>query len=805
MKKWIVVLMFVGLACTQSYAQHKISVKVTDAGGQPLPYTTVLLKHVKDSVLVKGELSAADGGCAFDQIGQGQYFLQVSLMGYTPYNSANFTLDGGQSPLKLPAIALKQSSKSLQGVTVTAQRPFIERKEGATVLNVESSVAATGGNALDVLKRAPGVQIDQDDNVLLKGSAGVTIMIDGKLTYLSGEQLSNLLKSLPAETISQIEIITSPSAKYDAAGNSGIINIKTKKGTLTGVNGTLNAGIGEGHYPIYNLGGNVNWRTKQFNAFATYNYANRQFFNRRQLLHWVHDNDTIQTLDSRVYAARQFISNNFKAGVDYFLTPKQTLGVMVQGFRNQFMGRENNFTYISTMDVPDSTLHTGTHVHNHYDGTTYDLNYKAELDSLGKEFTLDGTLVKDHFVRDIHLNDTMSYPAKPGVSDPHGVRNNTLTNITIKSLKADLVLPFNKDTKLEAGVKGSWVTTDNILAYDSLVGGKYENAITQSNEFIYTENVYAAYGLFKKNFKHDNFQLGLRLENTQSDGYSVTLQSRVKRNYTDLFPTVSAEHIFPDSNKVGISYSRRISRPDYDDLNPFIWFIDKYTYGRGNPYLKPQYSNIIELSYTFKQKYIAAFNYRVINGVMMEYLDQDTVTKIVTSYERNYQQNIAYSLALTIPVDPFKWWNITNNINVNYNYYKLKDSTLNLGNASIVAVEYNTTHTFTLPNNWKAEITAYYNSPHVWGVFHARSQSNISIGVQKAVMDKKLTLKLNVNDVFNQEQFIGRVKYNGLDMYIHNRWQNQSVNFSVAWNFGNSNIKGAADKEATDEQRRAGN
>lgn len=804
MNKIVFLLLLTGMLAGHSYAQHKITVKITEPNGQPLPFVTVLLKHVKDSVLIKGELSSAEGLCTFENINEGQYFIQATLMGYTSYNSANFNVTAGHGTMQLPNIVLQQSAKSLQGVTVSAQKPFIERRDGATVLNVESSLAASGGNALDILKRAPGVQIDQDDNVLLKGKAGVTIMLDGKLTYLSGEQLANLLKSLPAETISQIEIITSPSAKYDASGNSGIINIKTKKGVITGVNGTLTASYGEGIYPFYNLGGNVNWRTKTFNVYGNYNYGNRQFANNRQLLRHVINVDTPQTLDSRVFAKRRFVSNNFKAGADFYITPKQTLGVMIEGFRNTFSGVSFNHTDLSSLNNLDSVLHTVTTSRNNYNGTTYNVNYKNELDTTGKEFSVDANLVRDHFVQRMGLNDSMYYPAKPGLYDPHGVRNNTLTNITIKSIKADLILPFNKSTKLEAGLKGSFVTTDNTLDYDSLRNGKYEPAVTQSNRFRYTENVLAAYALFKKNFKHDNIQAGLRLEQTNSDGYSVTLDTRVKRSYLDFFPTLSYEHVFDDNNKAGANYSRRINRPDYDNLNPFVYYLDKYTYGQGNPYLNPEYTSNMELTYTWKQKYIANLSYAITNNVILEYLDQNDETKITTSLEKNFQHSYSYSLVLTIPIDPFKWWNITNNINTNYNSFDIKDTVVNLS-SSKVAVNYQTTHTFTLPNNWKLELNAYYNSPFVWGIYHGHFQSNVGIGVQKALLNKKLTLKANVSDIFRTEQFIGTARYNTMDIYIHNRWQSRTANISVSWNFGNSEVKGAREREASDEQKRAGN
>jgi hypothetical protein len=802
MEKIILFVLLAFVSIQVSYAQ-KINISIADDKGQPLPYTSVLLKKATDSSLVKGELSDTKGAATFENISTGKYFIQATLMGYSTASSPFFNLDNKH--VQLNKLVLSASSKTLQGVTVSAQKPFIERRNGATVLNVESSVTAAGSSALDILKRAPGVQIDQDDNVLLKGKAGVTIMLDGKLTYMSGEQLANLLKSMPAENISQIEIMTSPSAKYDAAGNSGIINIKTKKGVVTGINGSLTGGIGVGRYPVYNAGGNINWRTEKFNAFGSYNYANRQSFNDRSLIRKISD-DQPQTFTSLIAANRRFTSNNYKAGIDYFITPKQTLGVLVNGFDNTFFSDAFNETTITSMGgaKTDSILHTFSNNDNRYRGNTYNVNYKVQLDTTGKEFTMDADLSKFNYKRNIHLNDDMSHADDPSYSNPHAIRNNTLTEITIKSVKADLVLPFNKKFKLETGVKGSFVTTNNVLLYDSLRLGKYEPALTQSNQFIYRENVLAAYAILKMSFKGTDVQAGIRMEQTQSDGESVTSQSHVKRSYLNFFPSMSADHTFNESHKVGVSFSSRINRPDYDNLNPFLYFLDKYTFQRGNPYLNPEYTYTGEMSYTYKQKYIATLGYTTTKNVILEYLDQNEETKETTSYERNFDRSNGYYASFAIPLDPFKWWNITNSISLNYNKFHVKDTSINLANA-IVAVNYQTTHTFTLPNDWKFELNGYYGSPFVWALFKGQAYYAIGAGVQKAFYNKRLTLKLNVTDITYGDQFRGSSKYNTLDIKIHNRWQSRTGNLGVTWNFGNSAVKAARERQASDEQRRTGN
>lgn len=800
MQKIILFILLTLVSIGATYSQ-KITVKITDNKGQPLPYSTVLLK--KDSTLVKGELSDAAGIAHFEKISDGRYFIQASLMSFTTATSPAFSVDATHKNIQLTTLILQPTSKSLQGVTVSAQKPLIERKNGATILNVESSVAAAGGTALDVLKRAPGVQVDQDDNIILKGNKGVTVMLDGKLTYLSGEQLANLLKTLPAESISQIEIITSPSAKYDAAGNSGIINIKTKKGIVTGFNGSITAGIGAGRYPIYTAGINLNWRTEKFNAYGSYNYRDRQFFNDRVLTRDI-SGDVPQRLRTDLFARKQFVSNNYKAGLDYFITPKHTVGVIVNGYENAFYNHQKSGTAISAGGKIDSVLHSYNSANAQFDNTTVNLNYKGQLDTMGTEISMDADYAKFRNKRNTYLNDTMYRMNNMDNYSPNGIRNITFTEMTIKSIKADLVLPFNKTLKLETGVKGGFVTTDNDMLYDSLLLGKYEPATSQSNRFIYEENVLAAYATLKANFKGYDIQAGLRVEQTKSKGESVTLGSTVKRSYLDFFPSFSVDHTFSESHKMGISYSRRIYRPNYDDLNPFLFFLDKYTYFRGNPYLNPEYTSTSELSYTFKQKYIATVGYSVTKNIILEYLEPDEVTKSTTSYDKNFDRRNGYYASVTIPLDPFKWWNITNNVNLNYNSFYVKDTSISLA-TSIVAFNYQTTHTFTLPADWKLELNGYYNTPFVWGIFRGSTYYAIGAGVQKSLHNKKVVLKLNVNDITWGDQFRGIAKYDGLDMRIHNRWQSRTINFSATWNFGNSAVKAARERQASEEQRRSGN
>ncbi|UYQ94080.1 TonB-dependent receptor [Chitinophaga horti] len=792
--------------CMPLFAQQrgKVSVKVLDEAGKPLPYAGVAVKKSADSALLKGQMSDADGKTQIDQLPAGRYFVQVTQMGYAPHNTTAFDL-GASQQLELPNITMRLSSKNLKEVNVTGQKPFVERTEGKTVLNVESSVAAAGNSVMDLLRRAPGVSVDNSDNLSVRGKSGVTVMLDGKLTYLSNEALAELLKSMPAETVSQIEIITSPSARYDAAGSSGIINIKTKKGQLTGLNGTANANVGAGRYWFYGIGGSVNWRTKRFNAFGTVNYGDRQSYNTREL-HRITGGAQPTQFRQDVYQTNDFLNRSYKAGVDFFITPKQTIGVLTNASYNAFWRNAPSATKISNKGAAiDSILHTSVRANNRFSNTTYNLNYKLKPDTLGTEFTIDADYAHFHNNMRNNLADSMVQVSSSDVTQRSAISMRPYTYIDIYSIKSDLVLPLSKTIKVEAGVKASFVKVDNYMRYDSLLNGEYVPVASQYDQFKYNENVYAAYFVYKQQFKKTDFTLGLRAEHTEADANSISLKNRIKRNYLNWFPNFTADHKFSENHKLSLAYSKRINRPGYGMLNPFYFFLDKFTFFRGNSYLTPEYTHNTELSYIFKTKYIVSLASSVTTDLIDEYLIQNDKTKITVSTNRNLGTQVNYALNLTAPFDPAKWWNINSNGAVYHTRYQIRDTTSTFYTRQL-SWNLNITNTFTLPADIKIELGAWYEAPTVYGIFKSQAMGGVWGGIQKEIMKKKATLKLNVQDIFATNRFRGTADYGNVYLRVNNRWQNRTANLSFTYRFGNTKIEGARERKtgSEEEANRAG-
>lgn len=809
MKKLFLIAILLFCTVAPMFAQTptgSISIKIADAAGNPLPYASVVIRKSSDSSLVKGQMSDNDGKCAFEKIANGTYYMEASQLGFSTKKSTSFAIDATHQHIDLKTMTLSTAPKNLQTVNVTGQKPFIERSEGKTILNVESSAVAAGNTAMDVLRRAPGVTVDKDDNLQLKGKQGVTIMLDGKLTYLTNEALADLLKSMPAESISQIEIITSPSAKYDAAGSSGIINIKTKKGQLTGFNGTVNASFGGGRYLFYNTGLNLNWRTKKLNVFGNINWGDRQFFNTREL-HRTTGGSIPMQFRQDVFQKGEFLNRSLKAGVDYSITEKQTIGVMVNAYSNAFWRDAPSATQIANKGgSTDSVLYTGVWGNNRFKNTTYNLNYKIKLDTTGSEFSVDADYATFGNKMNTLLKDSTAVLETGAFSQRSSLSTTPYTDIIIKSIKADFVKTLTKTSKMEAGVKASFVESENYMRYDSLQGGVFVPVPSQYDQFNYTEKILAGYLIYKKQFKKTDFVLGLRLEQTTADGNSISLKTRTEKTYLDFFPNASVDYKFNDNNKLSLAYSKRINRPGYGQLNPFMFFLDKYTYFRGNSYLTPEYTHNTELSYMFKQKYIASLSYSRINDLWDEWLIVDDETRITISTNKNMGIQNNYSLDLTLPFDITKWWNSSNNISFFYNQYKIKDDVKDFTTERL-AYNFNTTNIFTLPKDIKIEIGAWYNSPTVYGIFKSKAQGAVNMGIQKSILQKKGNIKINVSDVFASNRFRGTADYNNVYLRVDNRWQNRTLNIALSYRFGNTKVEAARERQtgSADELQRAGN
>ncbi len=766
----------------------EISGFVLDSQQKPLDYATVTLLKAKDSSLVKGALTDDKGGYKISNIAAGNYLVSASVINYKKAFSKPFTISESHAVFTIEKLVLMIASQQLKGVSIVAQKPLIEHQIDKTVLNVAGSVLAAGNSALEILQRAPGVTLDKDDNISLKGKQGVTVMIDGKLTYLSSAQLATLLRSTDGNAIQSIELITNPSAKYDAAGNSGIINIKMKKNRASGTNGSLILAGGYGAYPRTSESLTLNHKEGKFNFFGSYNHGNRQQRNDLNIDRVVGSGNNTTFFNQKTFMPETNYYNNYRFGTDYDLTKKHTIGFVVNGYFNGETDNNVANTLIGAGEgVTDSLQKTYSDLHQTYKNFALNLNDRLQLDTSGQELAIDLDYSKFNNNNIAQYNTDFFLPNGNVQRTSLSLRNQTPSVISIKTGKADYTKNLKKIGKLEAGIKLSDVKTDNDLQAQKLSGSSsYLNDTSRTNRFVYTEKISAAYLNLSHTFKKLSVQVGLRAENTKSNGNLITRNQVVNRSYLNFFPSLFLQESINAKNDIGFNYSRRIDRPSYDNLNPFVYYLDQYTYSQGNPFLKPQYTQSFELSYTYNKSINVSLGYSKTTDVITEVIR--TVNKATYVTQFNLQTQNAYNLNVNAPFTFAKWW--TGNLNFNGFYLGFKSDSLLGGNLNKgkAAFEAKVLNTFTMGNGFKAELSGNYQSPLVYGVFNIKPQYAVDAGLSKTFLNKKLNAKFSVSDIFNTRTNNLTSNYQNTNIAIYQKRDSRIALLTLTYNFGNSKL-----------------
>ena len=775
----------------------KISGSLKDAASKGIHSATVSLFKIKDSSLVKFVTTNKEGRYEFLNIANGKYFVLATNIGYKDVSSSVFEISSSNSSFTVPPLIMTDQAKDLAGVTVVSKKPFIETKPDKTIVNVDASPTSAGSSALEVLEKSPGVSVDNDGNISLRGKNGVIIMLDGKQTYLSPADLANLLKNMPASALDQIEIMTNPSAKYDAEGNAGIINIKTKKGKASGFNGSIMAGITTSFFKPENAlyvtpksqnSINFNYRKNKINLFGSYNpnvyegkgnlVLNRKFFD---------GNDNV-TGYSDVDTRFKFGNHNhtLKLGADLFADKKNTYGVVFNGFT--FDGHPTPTTVTTLADInhqPTSSMVSLTENKIHFYNFSGNFNYRHAFDTSGRELTVDLDYIGYRNTSNMLLTTEFYDPNGQQTAEPLVLKGHLPSDIDIYSVKSDYTHPLKNGGRIEAGIKSSYVKNDNLVDYERQYLDKWIPD-ARSNHFIYDENINAAYVNVNKQLKKWSLQGGLRLENTNAKGYQVTNDSTFKRNFTNLFPNAFISYALNQKNTFTVSVGRRITRPNYQDLNPFTYFLDSLSYRQGNPYLLPQFTNNVELSHSYKGRLITTLNYSNTIDVISQILKQDNQTHIVYLTTDNVAKFINMGIAITAPVPVTKWWNLNLFTNIYNNHYK------GVYNADPIDVSYtsfmmNVTNTFTIKQGFSLELSGFYRGKGIDQLTVNEPIYQMSVAGQKNIMKGKATVRANLRDPFAWQEYRGVTDYNGIYVKIHSRFDVRQLTVNFTYRFGKNN------------------
>lgn len=796
---------------------QKINGLVQESNGEAASFATITLHKSADSTLVKGAITGDDG--AFEILGAvaGTYFLKANLIGSGETFTPVFEYDGANKTIE--TITLKAADKQLAEVSIIARRPPVEVKADKTILNVEGTVNSTGLNALELLRKAPGVTVDNNENVNLRGKNAVKVMIDGRDVPLDGKDLSALLKGTQAADISNIEIISNPSAKYDAAGNAGIINIRLKKNKALGTNG--NFGL-EGIYgETLKGGGNVslNHRGKNFNVFGNFNghygdWHNRQNFHREQF----QDDqraDGVPGDDWRVFDQKnkEYSENRymgFRAGTDWFINSKHTVGVLVNGSANPGDWHSSSVAKISdlhSIDRVDSLLVATNTGANDRKDLNVNLNYRF-ADTSGHSLNIDldrgayrirGASYQPNFYRSADNSELIREAI---------YRNSTPTDINIMTAKVDYEQRLFKGA-LGVGIKISDVETFNTFDFFNVQNGTPIKNEGQSNSVDYTERTNAAYVNYNRAFgKKLNVQAGLRLENTDYKG--IGKDSTFMNNYTELFPSAAITYTITPKIGLNATYSRRIDRPSYQDLNPFENKLDELTYQKGNPMLRPQFTNSFEISPTYGGYPVLTLGYSHTKDVFTQILQRDTRdTRATFITQENLADQKNYTLSINAPTPIAKWWDGFVSLTGFRSHFRADFSTPETPNF-IVDQTFNAFNAyaeqnFKLPFGFGLQLSGWFNSRAFWGTLRSKAQGSMDVGLQKKILKDKGELRLRVGDVLGTAGWAGENLFSpGLRMIAQGNWESQTVTLNFSYRFGSTEVKGARQRKTglEDEKNR---
>ena len=800
-------LLFTAMATAQNAG--KVSGSIISKN-EKISGATISLLRGKDSSVVKLSVANKEGVFAFEQIKDGKYLVSVTATGHQKSYSNIFELNAEQQTVQIPAINLNPVSKSLSDVAVTARRPLIEQKIDRTIVNVDASITNIGTSALEVLEKSPGVSVDRDGKISLKGKEGVLVMVDGRPTQLGGADLANLLRNMSSNQLDQIEIMTNPPARYDASGTSGIINIKTKKTITAGTNGSVNIAYSQGRYPKTNEGFNFNYRNGKINLFTnlSHNYQKRySVLNIDRNIFNSNTNEIDNIFNQQADRISKGNSYSAKVGLDFFATKKTTFGAVVNLNSRQMSSPNSNITRISTAAKElESVTKALVNSNGDWNSFSSNLNFRTLLDKKGKELTADLDIVKHASENDLFMVNSYTDAAGNPYRKADTLSGFLPQDINVYSGRIDYLHPIKKDSRFEAGIKSSVVRTDNNASYDSIQNGATIHDFARSNHFVYEENINAAYvNLSTPLSKKITGQFGLRLENTNAKGRQRTTGENFDRHYTQLFPTAYFQYKANEKNNFGANFSRRVNRPSYQSLNPFIRFIDRYTFSQGNPNLKPSISKNVEISHSWKNQVTTTLNYTHIKDIIHEVIQQ----KGQDAY--NMPANVAslkqFGISVNANTTINKWW--TSNININ----AFRDHYIGIINNAPIdqtanSFVINGTQQFKINKTLTAELNGRFRNGWLEGVLRTTPVGFIGAGLSQQILKNKGVLRLTARDIFHTQKLKGVTRYGNVDVEMRQSSETRIVTIGFSYNFSKGKKIAPVKRtqgSANEEQNRIGN
>ena len=772
-KKVMVWMALASMATFLSAQTYRLSGCVQDENRQPVEVANVLLKQAKDSAYITGMLTDTQGCFSFDQP-LGEYLLHITLIGsedlYVPV-----VLRGNKN---VGELTLKSSSALLDEVTVTAARPVIKRLVDRVVFDAHNTIASAGGSALDLLREVPGLQVGQN-SIGIIGKGGIRVYINDRETKLSGDELIDYLRSYDASQILKVEVITTPPSKYDAAGNAGIINIRLKSRPKDYVGGTASASYSAGEKDNYGYGGvSLNLSKGRVSSFLNGGTTQGNYETREKNYRYFPQN----TWNSRADYTNYMNSFYLQGGVDVSLERDWSAGM--QAIYNHSAPKPGNAlswteVYDASTAVLDSLLYSNSDKDTGSDRLNLNFHTDKVWDDKGKKMTWDVDYLRDN------RDENMGFLSKtllpdgteiPGTNFDYNYLQHRKVDVVSSAL--DFILPFEK-YKITAGAKVSFTNTRNGINYDTS-----DPTLVQDDYFRYKEQIYALYADYSREYSERfSMQLGLRMEHTRTTGISEAKDTEDKHDYTRLFPTVYLLYSPTDGHALNFSFSNRISRPSQNMVNPFPFYQNKYTYACGREDLKPSYTYNAELGYTLKNNFNVSAYYSYSDDVFFQVVDLDAETNVTSFLWENFMKTHAFGLNNSYTFRT-KWLQAYAQHGVSYRRTTSSAATTSPEEKGwAYNVSLRNTFFFNEKKTLLATLSGSYSSRQYRGIYLMSPTYSVSAGMLYRLLDNKLNLSLNVNNLFVSHSKLETMS-NGLKIIADNQFSFTSFRIGVSYTFG---------------------
>ena len=764
LKRFIYLLVFI-FCLSPANAQETgyiITGKVIEKNGKPLEFANATLILQNDSSIVQGAATDSAGAFTFTQIKEGNYMVTITFVGYQKAQSKSVMIKGETRQVNLEPFKLTLDESLLKEIMVEGKKPLFERHADKVVMNVSRSAIASGGSILELLKRAPGVVVTQN-KISINGKSGIRVMMDGREQYISGQELFSELENTNSNGVHSIEIISRPSAKHAAEGAGGIINIISNRAYSKGISGSAYAGIGRGNKTKFNSGFNLNYKVGKIMSHMTYSYVWNPRTRENNVSRTFVDNANTLFFNQNNFQLQESSLHRIRGGLDYYIDKKNTLSFSFDGKVYQKETTYNTETaFLNSAHVIDSSSLTNSFRDRQKNVWSYNVNYQHKFKKRGTKLSLD--LAHTTFDYDIPTSYTTKFFGEDKaifISDLIEKGENPTTT-RINTLKMDFTYLIGKTVTAEVGAKASIVSTDTKVDFFVSEAGQFETDERRTNAFNYEENINAAYALLTKEIGKIELQAGLRVEHTSTKGASVTTKNKTEISYTDLFPSAYVSYDLDKNNQFYFSYSRRLNRAKYKDLNPFVYYIDPFSSIQGNQRLTPEYANSIDATYTHKKKYSATLFYSRTDGAIEQVSTQNNDTKQILYRRENLDYFYEYGAEISLPFEVTKFWEVTLNIDVFNNKYEtlIQDKILNNSKTYYKAAVFND---FVIAKGFTAELTGYYLSGFLQNIYTGDEMYEISAGFRKSLFKNKWNLKVSLSDIFNTLQVSSFTKFNNQD------------------------------------------